>query len=157
MRSSALNKIAVVTAALAIPLAAQFSAILTPVPPSRLAIKAGTAAASKISFRLSPGYHTNSNTPSEEYLIPLKLSWEAGPLQVKGIDYPKGHMEKYAFSEKPLSVYTGNFDITTHFKASANAARGPHTIKGKLRFQACSDTTCYPPKTVNVDLPVHIQ
>lgn len=119
-------------------------------------IEAGKTGAAKISFRLTPGYHTNTNTPSDEYLIPMKLTWDAAPLVVEGVDYPKGSMEKYAFSEKPLSVYSGNFDLTTRFKAPANAAKGPHTVKGKLRFQACSTTMCFPPKTVAVELPVQI-
>ncbi|MEZ5351514.1 MAG: protein-disulfide reductase DsbD family protein [Bryobacteraceae bacterium] len=132
------------------------SGILNALPASRLTIKAGESAASKISFRLTPGYHTNSNTPSEEYLIPLRLTWDATPLRVEGVDYPKGHMEKYDFSEKPLSVLTGNFDISTRFQAPADTPKGPHTIKGKLRFQACSNTTCYPPKTISVDLAVQV-
>ncbi len=139
-------------------LAAQSSSgILRALPAPRLAIKAGASAASKVSFRLTPGYHTNSNTPSDEYLIPMKLSWDAAPLQLEGVDYPKGQMEKYTFSEKPLSVYTGNFEISSRFKAPPSAPKGPHTIKGKLRFQACSDTTCYPPKTITVELDVQIQ
>ena len=41
-------------------------------------------------------------------------------------------MGKYSFSEKPLSFYTGEFQIVTHFKAAANAVPGPATLMSKL-------------------------
>jgi thiol:disulfide interchange protein DsbD len=65
-------------------------------------------------------------------------------------------MEKYSFSEKPLSVFNGDFQIVTHFKAVANAAPGPATMTGKLRYQACNNTMCLPPKTLDIALQVEI-
>ena len=106
---------------------------------------------------MAPGYHTNSNTPSDEYLIPLRLTWEAAPLEVVAIDYPKGHLEKYSFSEKPLSVYTGAFDITTRIKVPAKAPAASRTINGRLRYQACTNTVCYPPKSLAVTLAVEVR
>ena len=111
----------------------------------------------KVRFQLAQGYHTNSNTPSDPYLIPLKLTWEAAPLEVVGIEYPKAQMEKYAFSEKPLSVFTGDFDVTTRLKAPASAPKGPRELNGKLRYQACTETTCLPPKTAAFKLRVEVR
>jgi DsbC/DsbD-like thiol-disulfide interchange protein len=105
---------------------------------------------------LRPGYHVNSNTPSDEYLIPLRLTWNPGPLEASGFTFPQPRMEKYSFSEKPLSVFTGDFQIVTHFKASANAAPGPATLTGKLRYQACNNSMCLPPKTLDVSLQAEI-
>jgi hypothetical protein len=123
----------------------------------RISAKPGETATAKVQFRLANGFHTNSNTPPDEYLIPLRLTWEAAPLEVAGIDYPKGTMEKYSFSEKPLSVYSGVFEVTTRFKVPVSAPKGARTIAGKLRYQACTSTTCYPPKTLAVQLPVEIK
>ena len=106
---------------------------------------------------MNQGFHANSNTPAESYLIPLKLTWAPGPLQVVSVQYPKPHMQKYTFSEKPLSVVTGKFEITTRFKAPAQAPAAPGAMTGKLRYQACNDKACFPPKTVEVKLPFEIQ
>ena len=106
---------------------------------------------------LQPGYHANSHTPSESYLIPLRLTWEPGPLEAVDVVYPKPQMEKYEFADKPLSVYTGNFEIVTKFKVGASAPDGPNLAVGKLRYQACTNNLCLPPKTVEVKLPVVIQ
>ena len=110
----------------------------------------------KIAVQLRAGYHVNSNTPAEAYLIPLKLTWNAGALETAEIVYPKPQMEKYAFSETPLSVLSGEFDILTKFKVAPAAVSGPTAITGKLRYQACNDRMCLPPKSVDVALQVDV-
>jgi Disulphide bond corrector protein DsbC len=137
-------------------LRAQTSPILSVAPPSRLTAKRGTATEAKIAVTLQEGYHVNSNTPSESYLIPLKLTWTPGPLEPVTVVYPKPRMEKYQFSATPLSVYTGNFDLVSKFKAPAAAESGPAIMVGKLRYQACNNNACFPPKTVEVKLPVEV-
>lgn len=130
--------------------------VLNYTPPKKVVAKPGAAVDSALLVELRPGYHVNSNTPSDDYLIPLRLTWEAGPLEATGFTFPKPHMEKYKFSEKPLSVFTGDFQIVTRFKSAANAAPGPATLTGKLRYQACNDSMCLPPKTLDVSLQVEI-
>ena len=130
--------------------------VLNYVPARKVAVKAGAAVDSTLPLDLRSGYHVNSNMPSDEYLIPLRLSWNPGPLEATGFTFPKAQMEKYSFSEKPLSVLTGSFEIVTHFKAAPGAPAGPATLTGKLRYQACTSTMCLAPKTLEVSLPVEI-
>ncbi|HTM50530.1 MAG TPA: protein-disulfide reductase DsbD domain-containing protein [Bryobacteraceae bacterium] len=103
---------------------------------------------------LKEGYHCNSNMPSESYLIPLRLTWEPGVLVSPEVAFPAPHMEKYQFSTKPLSVFTGDFELVTKFKVAPNALTGPGMALGKLRYQACNNNSCLPPKTVEIKLPV---
>jgi hypothetical protein len=112
----------------------------------------------KIPISVLAGYHVNSNKPSDDYLIPLSLTWSAlGALEGGQVTYPKPALEKYEFSDKPLSVYTGNFDLSVSFKVSASAAAGPGVAVGKLRYQACSNKACFQPKTVEVAVPYSVQ
>jgi hypothetical protein len=103
----------------------------------------------------------NSNVPSDEYLIPLKLTWKTtGALEGGQVTYPKPAVEHYGFQqpgEKPLSVYTGNFELMANFKVASNAPAGPGMAIGQLRYQACSDKACYPPKTIEVTVPYQVQ
>jgi hypothetical protein len=126
--------------------------------PQKVAGKRGASVQAKIPVTVMSGYHVNSNKPNEEYLIPLKLTWTApGALEGGTVEYPKPQQEKYDFSAQPLSVYTGNFDLVASFKVAANAPAGPGVAAGKLRFQACSDKACYPPKTIDVNVPYQVQ
>jgi Disulphide bond corrector protein DsbC len=124
----------------------------------KVAGKRNAAVQAKIPVSVRPGYHVNSNAPTEEYLIPLKLTWTStGALEGGSVTYPKASMEKYEFAEKPLSVFTGDFDLVVSFKVAAAAPAGPGAAVGKLRYQACSARACFPPKTVEVTVPYQIQ
>jgi thiol:disulfide interchange protein DsbD len=126
-------------------------------PPPKLSIRRGEAIEFRLPVKMAAGYHVNSNTPAEEYLIPLRLSWDAPPLKVESVRFPKPVLEKYAFAEKPLSVFTSDFTIETKFLAPASAAPGLAMAVGKLRYQACTDKLCLPPKTIEIRLPVEIR
>jgi len=119
-------------------------------------VKVGGTGDGTVTFQLNSGYHVNSNTPSDSYLIPLRLTWNPGLLEATSVVYPKPEMEKFAFSEKPLSIFSGEFELVTHFKAAPTAALGLNVITGKLRYQACNDRMCLAPKTIDVTLPIAI-
>jgi len=130
---------------------------LTVAPVTTVKAKKGTMAVVTFRAALPPGFHANSNTPSDTYLIPLTVKWTGGPLQAGEITYPKASEEKYSFSDKPLSVVTGEFSVTTKFKVPANAPSGPAVENGTVRYQACNDRMCFAPKTVPVTVGVEIQ
>ena len=142
---------------IALTLAAQTSPNLTVAPVPTLKVKKGSVAAVTLRAVLPPGFHANSNTPTDEYLIPLTLKWTGGPLQADGITYPKGTLEKYPFSAKPLSVVTGEFSLSTKFKVPANAPNGAAAQNGTLKYQACNDRMCFAPKTVPVTVTLEIE
>jgi hypothetical protein len=107
---------------------------------------------------VDPGFHVNSNHPSEDYLIPLKLTWTSlGALEGGAVTYPPPTMEKYEFADKPLSVFSGAFSLTVSFKVGANAPPGPGVATGKLRYQACNSNTCFPPKSADVNVAYQVQ
>ena len=128
---------------------------ISPVPTVK--VKKGAAAVVSLKASLPAGYHANSNKPSEAYLIPLTLKWTAGPLQMETVTYPQPSLEKYSFSETPLSVVTGAFTITTKFKVPADAPGGPAAQTGTLRYQACDNKACYPPKNLPVNITVSVE
>lgn len=138
-------------------LLAQGSGVLSVSPSEKLTIQRGSAADLKLKVQLQPGYHVNSNSPADAYLIPLKLTWAKEPLEAEQVTYPKPELEKYAFSPNPVSVFSGTFEIVTRFKAPASGAPGLSIVGGKLRYQACNDRECLPPKTIDVRATVSIQ
>ena len=126
-------------------------------PPQKLVIQRGQSATIKLQARIDPGYHVNSNKPHEDYLIPMRLTFTADPLVVESVKYPAGHDEKYTFSEKPLSVVTGNFEVLVTIRAPQNIEPQMYVLLGKLRYQACSDKACLAPKTVEVRITADLR
>jgi DsbC/DsbD-like thiol-disulfide interchange protein len=137
-------------------LVAQGSAHLTVGSAAKIAGARNQSVQTKIPVAIDPGFHVNSDKPSEEYLIPLSLTWgTTGALEAGKVIYPKPTMETVA--DKPLSVFTGKFDLVASFKVAANAPAGPGVAAGKLKYQACNSTTCFPPRTVEISVPYQIQ
>ncbi len=130
--------------------------VVTIAPPTGLAAKPGETAKATLTVTVASGYHANSDKPNDEFLIPFSLKWNSGPAEVVSVTYPKTQTLKLGFSAKPVSVFTGTFDIVTQFKVPSDAPPGPAVVKGKLRYQACDDRSCLPPKTVEVSLPTTI-
>ncbi len=114
-------------------------------------VAAGKSAVLALRFRVVQGFHVNSHTPKSELLIPtaLKLDPAAG-VKAGELEYPAGHLYSFSFdpSEK-LDVYAGDFTV----KLPVVAAAGEHTLAGTLRYQACDNASCYPPKTLPVQVP----
>ena len=111
----------------------------------------------KLKAQLQPGYHVNSNSPADEFLIPLKLTWAKEPLETEQVTYPKPQFEKFAFSPNPVSIFSGTFEIATRFKAPSTASPGLGMMTGKLRFQACNNKECLPPRTIDVRFSIDLQ
>jgi len=128
---------------------------MTPKPEPVVA-KAGATIEVKLPLQLRDGYHVNSNMPPDPYLVPLRLTWDSGPLTVAGIDYPKPSFLKVDFFAGPLPVFSGRFDLLTRFKVASSLQPGLVNVPGKLRYQACNDRMCLPPKTIDITLPVSV-
>ena len=65
--------------------------------------------------------------------------------------YPAGvDLTLPADPKTKLSVYTGEFAIQARIVASP----GNHLVEAKLRFQACDQAQCLPPKTIPVAIDV---
>jgi hypothetical protein len=133
------------------------NSVLTLPASPHLSIQRGASADFALKAELQPGFHVNSNMPGDDYLIPIKLTWNKDPLEAEQINYPKPQMEKLSFSPNPISVYTGAFEIGTRFKAPATAMPGMAFMNGKLRYQACNNKECLPPRTVDVRVTLDIQ
>ncbi len=145
---------------LLLPLQAQvnsLSSVLSVAPPEKLIVKRGNSVNVSIPIQLRQGYHVNSNAPADPYLIPLKVTLTSNAVEVSDIDYPKPQMMKLGFSDKPVSVFEGDFVLETKLKVGAETMPGLTQVMGKVRYQACNDKMCLPPRTLDFKVPVDIR
>lgn len=108
-------------------------------------------------MNIRQGFHVNAREKSEEYLIAtdLKVQLPAG-FTAGEVVYPKGKLETFTFSKKPLNVYQGKVILLLAVNTLANAPLGEQHIPLKLRYQACNDEVCLPPATLPLDAAVNI-
>lgn len=109
-------------------------------------------------FRVAPGFHINSNTPKSEYLIPTTLRMDVPTDIVLGqIDYPAGKDVSFPFSpSEQLNVYSGDFTINLAVHPLHSVNPGKYVMHGTLRYQACDNAQCFPPKTLPVSFEVKV-
>ena len=103
-------------------------------------------------LKIRPGFHINAREASADYLIPTELRADL-PAGIKAGEtvYPKGTLQKFAFSKTPLNVYADRATILVPLAAESNAPLGPVKVALRLRYQACSMEVCLPPVTLDVD------
>jgi hypothetical protein len=108
-------------------------------------------------MKIRPGFHVNAREKSDEYLIAtdLKAEFPAG-FSGGDVSYPKGKLEKFTFSQKPLNVYQDTVILRMPVTALASAPLGEQHISLKLRYQACSTELCLPPVTIPMNAVLNV-
>jgi Disulphide bond corrector protein DsbC len=120
--------------------------------PEQVSVPAGKSTPVALHFRIRQDLHINSHTPRSDYLIPTVFSIpEVSGVKLESASYPTG--ADFTLPVDPatkLSVYSGEFVIQTRLVASP----GDHLVEAKLRYQACDQNACMPPKTITVPIDV---
>jgi hypothetical protein len=109
-------------------------------------------------FHIASGFHINSNHPSEEFMIPTALHMNATTDIVIGkISYPPGQDVAFEFApDQKLSVYSGNFTVGVLVRPLHTVPPGKYAMRGSLKYQACDNRACYPPKQLPVEFEVRV-
>jgi hypothetical protein len=108
-------------------------------------------------MKIRPGFHVNAREKSEDYLIATDLKSEVpAGFKFGEVTYPKGKLEKFAFSKTPLNVYQDTVTLFVPITTLASAPLGEQHIPLRLRYQACSSEICLPPVTLTLDAAVNV-
>jgi Disulphide bond corrector protein DsbC len=121
---------------------------VTAIPTSTVVVAPGGHAPVQFTFRVISPYHINSNHPTAEELIPTQLHFSLpGEVAIGRMQYPTGTLMSFPFDPNTkLSVYSGDFVIRGIVVAPTQASTGTYTVHAELKYQACDNNACYPPK-----------
>jgi len=102
-----------------------------------------------VEMTVAAGWHVNAHDPKDRFLIPTTLDVTPPPgLRVGPIVWPPSVSRVLEFSDgKALALYEGKVRFEAPLEG---AATEPSPVRAKLRFQACDDTTCLPPRTLEL-------
>lgn len=103
------------------------------------------------------GLHVNSSRPASEYAIPTTVRLSGTGARVSGPRYPRGVNRKFQFSENVINVYEGT--VRFPFTVNVPAAFKGNTVRVRavVRYQACTDEVCYPPRTKEITLTAKVK
>ena len=120
-------------------------------------VERGKTARGSVVLNIPGGLHVNSSRPASEFAIAtvVKVSGASG-VRVTGLTYPKGKNRKFAFSENTINVYEGR--VSFPFTVTVPASFKGKTIRltASVKYQACTDEVCYPPKTKSITLTANV-
>jgi len=99
---------------------------------------------------ITPGWHVNAHQPRDEFLIPttVTLTPPAG-VRAGPVEYPRPVERRLKFGgETTLLLYDGTVRFTATLEGAPAAGSG--RLEAALRFQACDDSRCLPPRTLDL-------
>ena len=116
-------------------------------------VKRGGKTRGTVVMDIPGGYHVNSNRPLEQFLVATQLTIQVpNGIRVGPVTYPRPVLRSFKFSKTKVSVYEGRVVMSFNVMAPAKASAGSVELKGRLRYQSCNDSLCFPPKTQEVSL-----
>jgi thiol:disulfide interchange protein len=120
------------------------------------AVTRGKAARATVVLSIPGGLHVNSNRPNSEYAVATVVRASAPGVKIGPVSYPRGRNRKFSFSENTINVYEGRtsfgFNITVPTTFRGNRV----SVRVAVKYQACTDEVCYPPKTKEVTLTARV-
>ena len=120
--------------------------------PEQITLSANHSSVLDLHFRIADGLHINSHAPHDATLIPTQiLVAENNGLNTTAVDFPQGTDASFDFAPKQkMSVYSGEFVLHAHITAKP----GDHLWQGVMRYQACDNSECLPPRKVPVAVDI---
>ncbi|QYU67774.1 protein-disulfide reductase DsbD N-terminal domain-containing protein [Leptolyngbya sp. 15MV] len=119
--------------------------------------KGGTARGT-IVLSIPGNLHVNSSRPNSEYLIPTSVALStSGGVVVSRVTYPRGVNRRFQFSDKPINVYEGTVSFPFTVRVPSNFRGNTVTVNAVVRYQACNDEVCFPPRVRNITMTARVR
>ncbi|MEP6704633.1 MAG: protein-disulfide reductase DsbD N-terminal domain-containing protein [Acidobacteriota bacterium] len=116
----------------------------------------GATARGNLVMTIPDGLHVNSSRPSSEYAIPTVVSVRGTGVRVSGVTYPRGRNLKFQFSENLINVYEGRVNFPFSVTVPTNFRGRAIRVTATVRYQACTNEVCYPPRTKSVTMAARV-
>ncbi len=120
-------------------------------------VEKGKAARATVVLSIPGGYHVNSNRPGAEYQIPTRVTATSRGARIGAVSYPRGKNRKFSFSEKTINVYDGRTSFGFNVTVPPTYKGSTVTVNVSVKYQACTDEVCYPPKTKTLTLTARVK
>lgn len=117
----------------------------------------GDKVSGSVVLSIPDGLHVNSNRPSSEYAIPTSVRLSGAGVKLSGVSYPRGRDRKFQFSESLINVYEGRAVFPFTVRVPENFRGNFVRVRAVVRYQACTEEVCYPPKTKEVILTAKVK
>ncbi len=120
-------------------------------------VQRGRAVQASVVLNIPGELHVNSNRPNSEYAIPTTVRLTATGARTGAVRYPRGINRKFQFSESPINVYEGRVTFPFTVTVPANFRGQTIKVRAVVKYQACTNEICYPPRSKEVTLTARVR
>ena len=105
----------------------------------------------KVRIEIEEGWHITAATPGVEGLSPFDLRIAGGEGVRAEVDFPEGEQLTIEGIEGALNVYEGALELDVRLTRDGEWSGRPVLV---VRYQACTDSACYEPVVVSLDVAI---
>lgn len=120
-------------------------------------VSKGSTARGSVTVSIPSGLHMNSNKPSSQYAIPTTVKLVGTGVKVGAVTYPHGVNRKFEFSENAINVYEGTVKFPFSLTVPAGFSGSTVRVRATVKYQACTNEVCYPPKTKEITITAKVR
>jgi DsbC/DsbD-like thiol-disulfide interchange protein len=120
-------------------------------------VERGEAARASVIIDIPAGLHVNSSRPNSQYAIATTVRVNGTGVKTSGVRYPAGHNRKFSFSEVAINVYEGHTTFPFTVTIPKNFKGDVVKIHAVVKYQACTNEVCYPPKTKDITFTAKVR
>jgi DsbC/DsbD-like thiol-disulfide interchange protein len=125
----------------------------------RTSVEQGSTIEINLSAEVQEGWHVYGLTQAPGGPTPLRVTLdEDGVVQIVSVKSVTASVKKHDPSfDLETEFYPGSFSLDIQTQVKQQAAAGDQSVPVSVRFQACNDRTCLPPKTIHLSVPIEVR
>ncbi len=121
----------------------------------RAPVRAGKETQAVAEATIGAGWHMYALSEPEDGPVPLEFSVRpGGPLILVSVGADRPRRGPVAGTASPVDFYVGQPRFRLRLRAGEGAVTGPTVVE--IRFQACNDSMCLPPRVATLPLPAGV-
>ena len=117
-------------------------------------VRAGERFDVQINLRIAGRHHIYATTGVREPFVPTKLEFHfpdgISPMGVYVLPTPER-------ARNGDAIYTDNLIVRQSCRARPNVSTGTVSIQCEVRYQACTDELCWPPRTIQLASKINLK
>ncbi len=123
---------------------------------SPTSIAPGGKGTAKLTASIAAPWYMYSITQGPGGPVQTKISLGEGVFKMTGVTGPKPKVKMDENFGINTESYSGSATFSIPFTVADDAPEGEHTLTISIRYQACNDSVCLPPKTLKTTVAVMI-
>lgn len=120
-------------------------------------VVAGAAFGVNVLATIAPGWHLYAMDEPEGGPIPTEFTAAEGPFELLSVEGDRAVRRVEPATGELTSFYQGRARFALRLRVRPDAATGVQDLDVRVRYQACNERMCLPPRSEQLRIPVQVR